>query len=64
MRCGAMDEEVRAPMAGDRIVPEAPFNATKAITIEATPERVWRWIVRMGYGRAGFYTYDLVDNGG
>jgi hypothetical protein len=51
-------------MAGDRIVPEAPFNATRAITIEAPPGRVWPWIVQMGYGKAGFYTYDLVDNGG
>ncbi len=64
MRWGATDEEVRAPMAGDRIVPAAPFNATRAITVEAPPERVWQWIVQMGYGRAGFYTYDLVDNGG
>ena len=64
MRWGATDAEVRAPMAGDRIVPEARFNATRAITIEAPPGRVWPWIVQMGYGRAGFYTYDLVDNGG
>ena len=56
--------EVRAPMAGDRIVPAAPFNATRAITIDAPPGRVWPWIVQMGSGRAGFYTYDLVDNGG
>ena len=64
MRWGATDAEVRASMAGDRIVPDAPFNATRAITIEAPPGRVWPWIVQMGYGRAGFYTYDLVDNGG
>ena len=53
MRWGATNAEVRAPMAGDRIVPEAPFNATRAITIEAPPERVWPWIVQMGYSRAG-----------
>jgi hypothetical protein len=64
MRWGATDAEVRAPMAGDDIVPAAPFNATRAITIDAPPARVWPWIVQMGYGRAGFYTYDLVDNGG
>ena len=53
MRWGATDAEVRACMAGDRIVPEAPFNATRASTIEAPPERVWPWIVQMGYSRAG-----------
>jgi hypothetical protein len=25
---------------------------------------VWPWIAQLGYGRAGFYTYDLLDNGG
>jgi len=64
LRWGATDAEVRAAMAGDRTIPAAPFNATRAITIAAPPGRVWPWIVQMGYGRAGFYTYDLVDNGG
>jgi hypothetical protein len=64
MRWGATDEEVRGLMPGDELVPDAPFNATRAITIDAPPERVWPWIVQLGYGRAGFYTYDLLDNGG
>ena len=64
MRWGATDDEVRGPMPGDDIVPRASFNATRAITIEAPPERVWPWIVQMGYRRAGFYTYDLLDNAG
>jgi len=64
IRWGATDEEVRGPMPGDDIVPRASFNATRAITIEAPSERVWPWIVQMGYRRAGFYTYDLLDNAG
>jgi hypothetical protein len=64
MRWGATDEEVRATMAGDEIIPNASFNATRAITIEAPPDHVWPWIVQMGYKRAGFYTYDIADNGG
>jgi hypothetical protein len=50
--------------AGDDIVPKASFNATRAITINAPPELVWPWIAQMGYRRAGFYTYDLLDNAG
>jgi hypothetical protein len=46
------------------VVHRAQFNATRAITIDAPPETVWPWIAQLGYGRAGFYTYDLVDNGG
>jgi hypothetical protein len=62
LRWGATDEEVRGSMPGDEIVPKASFNATRAITIDGPPEAVWPWIVQMGYGRAGFYTYDLLDN--
>lgn len=64
LRWGATDEEVRGDMPGDRLVPEASFNATRAITIAAPPDRVWPWIVQMGYRRAGFYTWDLLDNAG
>ena len=64
MRWGATDDEVRAAMRGDEIVADAPFNATRAITIDAPPEKVWPWIVQMGSGRAGFYTYDIADNSG
>lgn len=64
MRWGATSDEVRAAMPGDDVVPRARFNATRAITMEAPPDRVWPWIAQLGYGRAGFYTYDLLDNGG
>jgi hypothetical protein len=64
LRWGATDEEVRSAMPGDELVPEASFNATRAITIDAPPELVWPWIVQMGHGRGGFYSYDLLDNAG
>lgn len=64
LRWGATDDEVCGPMPGDELVPKAPFTATRAITIDAPPSAVWPWIVQMGYRRAGFYTYDLLDNAG
>ncbi len=64
LRWGATDEEVRASMPGDEIVSKASFNGTRAITVDAPPEKVWPWIVQMGYRRAGFYTYALLDNAG
>jgi hypothetical protein len=64
MRWGATRAEVHAPMPGDNVVARARFNATRAIGIAAPSEAVWPWIVQLGYGRAGFYTYDKVDNGG
>jgi len=64
IRWGATRDECAAEMPGDDVVPRAQFNATRAITIDAPPASVWPWIAQLGYGRAGFYTYDLVDNGG
>jgi hypothetical protein len=64
VRWGATDDEVRSSMPGDEIIKSASLNATRAITINASPEHVWPWIVQMGYRRAGFYTYDLIDNAG
>ena len=62
VRWGATDEEVSRWMPGDDIVDNPTFNATRAITIEAAPEEIWPWIVQMGLGRAGWYSYDWVDN--
>ena len=62
-RWGATDEEVRRPMPGDDLIPDAA-STTRAITIAAPPEQVWPWLVQLGYGRAGWYSYDWIDNNG
>lgn len=59
---GATHDEVVASMPGDDLLQTAQFQATRAITIEAPPEQVWPWLVQVGFGRAGFYSYDLFDN--
>lgn len=64
LRWGATDAEIAAPMPGDELVPDPSFDTTRAITINAPPEDVWPWLVQLGYGRAGFYSYDLFDNAG
>lgn len=61
---GATHDEVAGRMPGDEIgVPEA-FSATRAVSIAAPPEEVWPWLCQVGVGRAGFYSYDSLDNGG
>ena len=64
LRWGATDEEVAATMPGDDLLPPAQFRPTRAITIGAPPEAVWPWLVQVGFGRAGFYSDDLLDNFG
>ena len=59
---GATAAEVLRPLPSDDLVLAPTFNATRAITIEAPPELVWPWIVQMGLTRAGWYSYDLLDN--
>jgi hypothetical protein len=61
MRWGATDAEVGQSMAGDELILGAE-QATRAITIEALPEEVWPWLVQLGYGKAGWYSYDWIDN--
>jgi hypothetical protein len=61
---GATDAEIERPMAGDELNTDPSFLATRAITIEGSPEEIWPWLVQMGYGRAGYYGYDLLENAG
>jgi len=62
LRWGATDAEASGAMPGDDLVPISHFTATRAITIAAPPAAVWPWIMQVGLGRAGFYSYDLLDN--
>ena len=64
MNWGATDQEVIRYMAGDELIEDPSFNATRAVEINAAPEEIWPWIVQMGYKRAGFYSYDKLDNAG
>ena len=62
LRWGATDEEVSQCLPGDDIVQEPSFNATRAVTIKAESQNIYPWIVQMGLKRAGWYSYDLLDN--
>ena len=57
-------EERHRSLPGDNTVPDPVAIITHAITINVPPDRVWPWLAQMGAGRAGWYSYDRVDNGG
>jgi hypothetical protein len=63
-RWGATAEEVSMQMPGDDLIPGCQVSWTRAITIDAPPESVWPWLVQVGFGKAGFYSNDLLDNVG
>lgn len=62
LQWGAKTVEINRSMPGDERRGNPTFLATRAITIEDTPENIWPWLVQMGYGRAGFYGYDIIEN--
>src|SRR5213082_3723487 len=59
---GARPDEVSRELPGDELPPGAGIVATRAITIDAPPAAIWPWLVQMGSGRGGAYTYDWIEN--
>jgi hypothetical protein len=62
LRWGATADEVRCSLPGDEIVPQPVWESTRAITIDASPDQVWPWLVQMGQGRGGLYSFDWLEN--
>jgi hypothetical protein len=59
---GATDEEAARRLPGDELLEDADVVATRAITVDASAASVWPWLVQMGPGRGGAYTYDWIEN--
>jgi hypothetical protein len=59
---GARSYEVARKLPGDELLPGADLVTTRAITVNAPPEAIWPWLVQMGSGRGGAYTYDWIEN--
>lgn len=59
---GATKAECRASLPGDEFVPEPATVITRAVTVEAPAEEVWRWLVQIGQGRGGMYSYEGLEN--
>jgi hypothetical protein len=59
---GATQEEIDSSIIGDDLCASATVLATRCITIAALPKDVFPWIRQMGFGRAGWYSYDWIDN--
>jgi len=59
---GATGEEQDLALPGDELVADPASVATRAVTVDASPEEVWRWLVQIGQGRGGMYSYDWLEN--
>lgn len=61
-RWGATDEEIKLTLPGDELVSLPDVVLTRAITIQAKPAEIWPWLVQIGQGRGGYYSYDRFEN--
>ncbi len=62
-RCwGATTDEVKRELPGDKRLSSPLYNTTRAIQIAASPAQVWQWLIQLGQGRGGFYSYDFLEN--
>lgn len=59
---GATKQERLQALPGDKQLPTVDLSSTRAVTIDAAPEKVWPWIAQLGQGRGGFYSYDWLEN--
>ncbi|WP_280241130.1 SRPBCC family protein [Nocardia abscessus] len=59
---GASGEEIARVMPGDDALVDADIVSTRAVTIYAGADAIWPWLVQLGPGRGGAYTYDWVEN--
>jgi hypothetical protein len=55
------DEAVR-PLPGDELLADPDVISTRAIGVATAPGSIWPWLVQMGPGRGGAYTYDWIEN--
>ncbi len=61
LRSGATASEEHRPLPGDGLVDDPTWEATRAISIAASPEEVWPWLEQMGYGRGGWYGWNPLE---
>ena len=61
---GATDAELAEHYPGADLIPAGRRGGTMAATIDAPPSAVWPWLVQMGCDRAGWYSWDRLDNAG
>jgi hypothetical protein len=59
---GATSAEIATVFPGDDLVATPADNVTRAVTVNAPAEQVWRWLVQIGQDRGGMYSYDRLEN--
>ena len=61
-RWGARPDEPDPTWPGEDLVADPAWEFTRAVSIAAPPEDVWPWVVQIGQGRGGFYSFEKLEN--
>ncbi len=62
MNWGVTAKEIKMPLPGDELISPNRISSTRAITIQASKEKVWPWIAQIGQNRGGFNSYSWLEN--
>jgi hypothetical protein len=60
-RWGATSDEINAVFPGDELVPAPRYIYNRVVTVNATAEEIYPWLVQMGAERGGMYTYSWFE---
>lgn len=60
-RWGATPDEIRGSFTGDELVSSPRVGYTRAISINATAEEIYPWIVQLGAEKGGMYSYSAFE---
>ncbi len=58
---GSSSAERERSWPGDELVSPNHRTYTRGIDVIASPDRLWPWLTQIGFGRAGFYSYELLE---
>lgn len=58
---GSTEAERWTVYPGDDLVAGPALESTRAVSIRASADDVWRWLVQIGQDRGGFYSYDVLE---
>lgn len=61
-RWGTTSAERAGAWPGDELVAPPRWQYLNGITVAAPPEAAWPWVAQIGQGRAGFYSFERLEN--
>jgi hypothetical protein len=61
-RWGATDEELSVALPGDELVPNPAVFINRAVTVQASPEQIFPWLVQLGADKGGMYSYTWLES--